>query len=730
MQAVTRMWAARRPACRLGVRWFSAELEAIRNIGISAHIDSGKTTLTERILFYTGRIKEIHDVRGKDGVGAKMDHMELERERGITITSAATYCNWKVGDQLAHINIIDTPGHVDFTIEVERALRVLDGAVLVACGVGGVQAQTVTVDRQMKRYDVPRIIFVNKLDRYGANPFVVLSQIRQKLGLHAAALQIPIGEENKYAGVACVISRKAYLFDGEKGSSMRVDEVPAELKGQLEEVRNELIEHLADIDDEFAEAYLEGELTEQNFHDAIRRGVISLKFCPMLMGSAYKNKGVQNLLDAVVRYLPHPAEKRNIAFDLDNDEEEIEVQPADPKAPFVGLAFKIQEHPQCGQISYLRVYQGKLSKGDSIVNLGNNKRHTVRRLIRMHSNEIKDVETVGAGDIVAIGGFECESGTCFTDGKVKWAMASMYVPDPVVSLSVSCKGRDEMARFQKALKRFVKEDPTFRVHVDEETQETIVSGMGELHVEVYAERMRREYGLTITTGAPQVHFRETITERADFDYQYKRQSGGRGQYGKVIGYIEPIPEEDDKYMTNEFVNDLTGNDVPPNFHASIQKGFQEVSVNGQLSGHRLLGCRYVVTDGAAHEVDSSDIAFRLAAAGGFQQAFPKAQPIILEPIMKVEITVPSEFQAAGLQSLTHRRGSITNTMPIPGDAVTVEALVPLKDMFGYSNDLRSATQGQGEFVMSFEEYQPMTSDQQEVLVQKYKDKLAGREVEQ
>jgi len=713
----TQLFPAIRPfAATAGV---APAIECIRNFGISAHIDSGKTTLTERILFYTGRIKEIHEVRGKDGVGSKMDWMELEREKGITITSAATYCAWKLpGGTDQHLNLIDTPGHVDFTIEVERALRVLDGAVLVCCGVGGVQSQTITVDRQMKRYEVPRLVFVNKLDRYGADPFLVMAQIRKKLGLTIAALQLPIGEEDQFTGVCDVISGSAHYFEGDHGLTRRVDVVPEEMLARVEKLRAELFELLADLDDEFAEVYLENEdVPETAVHAAIRRTVIARTFCPMLMGSAYKNKGVQNLLDAIVRYLPSPLDRANTALSADDESEVVNLK-TDIAAPLVGYAFKIQDHPQAGQVTYMRVYQGKVTKNDSILNTLSQKRIGVKRLVRMHSNEVRDVQYAGAGDIIALAGVECESGVTFTDGKQKVTCSSMFVPDPVMSVSVSAS-REDQARFQKALKRFLREDPTFRVEHKQDTQETIISGMGELHLDIYCERMRREFQIeSLQTGPPKVNYRETITNKIQYNYTHKKQSGGRGQYGKVMGYFEPIPEDEQGEGQEgiEFVSKLTGQEIPPNYVPAIEKGFRACTMKGLITGHPVIRMRCVLEDGAAHEVDSSEQAFQAAATGAFEEFFGEALPVVLEPLMDVEVTFPSEFQSQTLHTLNQREGSIQTTTSVSADTSTVGAVVPLRRMFGYSSELRSVTQGMGEFSMEFRTYEPMPSHSQEQLV--------------
>jgi len=712
---------------RIPQRCFASAVDVsdtYRNFGISAHIDSGKTTLTERILFYTGKIKEIHEVRGKDGVGAKTDHMELEREKGITITSAATYCSWKTDGQDYHLNLIDTPGHVDFTIEVERALRVLDGAVLVCCGVGGVQSQTITVDRQMKRYNVPRIVFINKLDRYGADPFHVLKQLRTKLSLTVQPIQLPIGEEDNFIGVCDVIARKAHYFEGNSGLTRRVDELPENKRERVEELRAELLETLADLDDEFAEIFLESdEVPEEAIHSAIRRTTLARTFCPMVMGSAYKNKGVQNMLDALVRYLPSPKDKENLAFNADDESEIVELK-TDPVKPFVGYSFKIQDHPTAGQVTYMRIYQGKLSKGDSITNVLNQKRLAVKRLVRMHSNEVRDIPVASAGDIVALAGVDCESGVTFTDGRTRIACSSMYIPDPVMSLAVSAS-RDDQARFAKALKRFQREDPTFTVGTNEETKETIISGMGELHLDIYCERMRREFNVSLKAGAPKVNYREAVTAKISYDYTHKKQSGGRGQYGKVIGHMEPIPEEERDGASEgiEFVSKLAGNEIPPNYVPAIEKGFKEAALKGLLTGHPVINTRVILEDGAAHEVDSSEHAFQQAGTGAFETAFTDAGPVVLEPLMRVEASCPSEFQPAVLQTLNQREGAIQTTAASGMDSSTVEAVVPLRKMFGYSSELRSVTQGQGEFSMEFERYEEMPAQAAEQLSQEYRQRL-------
>ena len=684
------------------------DLKKVRNIGISAHIDSGKTTLTERILYYTQRIHAIHEVRGKDGVGATMDSMELEKERGITIQSAATYCSWKEHD----INIIDTPGHVDFTIEVERALRVLDGAVLILCSVGGVQSQSITVNRQMTRYKVPRIAFINKCDRTGANPERVTRQIRDKLDLNAVMLQLPIGLESDLEGMVDLVSMRAIYFDGEQGDKVRYADIPDELRELAEEKREELLDVVSMYSDELMEAMLEEqEIPEAMVHEAIRRGTLSLEFTPVMVGSAYKNKGVQPLLDAVNLYLPCPTDIENIALDLDKDEAEVVVT-NNPDDDLVALAFKLEDG-RYGQLTYIRTYQGTLRKGDTIVNTRTGKKVKVGRLVRMHADEMEEIEEAGSGDIVALFGVDCASGDTFCGGGLNWSMSSMHIPAPVISLAIKPVDNKAQVNMSKALNRFTKEDPTFRTYVDHETNETIISGMGELHLEVYIERMKREYKAEVEVGAPQVAYRETITTRADFDYTHKKQTGGSGQFGRVGGYLEPLEEEE-----YEFVDEIVGGVIPREFISSCDKGFKKALDKGSRIGAPITGVRVVINDGASHSVDSSDVAFQLAAIGAFKQGYPKAKPVILEPIMKVAVEGPSEFQGAIMGSLNQRRGMIVGTFE-EGNYTVVEAEMPLAEMFGYSTTLRSLTQGKAEFTMEFATYKPVPKSVSEELIKEY-----------
>ncbi len=686
----------------------SIDLSKVRNIGISAHIDSGKTTLTERILFYTNRIHAIHEVRGKDGVGAKMDSMELEKERGITIQSAATHCSWKD----ININIIDTPGHVDFTIEVERALRVLDGAVLILCSVGGVQSQSITVNRQMTRYKVPRIAFINKCDRTGANPERVTQQLRDKLELNAHMMQLPIGLENDLAGVVDLVTMKAVYYEGENGEVIRIAEIPEAMRELAQARREALLEEVSMFSDELMEIMVEeGEIDTQLICDAVRKGTLALQFTPVFIGSAYKNKGIQSLLDAVREYLPCPTDVENFALDLKNQESEVRVT-NDPDDPLVALAFKLEDG-RYGQLTYVRTYQGVLRKGDTIYNSRTGKKVKVGRLVRMHSDEMEEIESCGSGDIVAMFGIDCASGDTFTDDRISYSMTSMHIPEPVISLAVIPVDNKAQINMSKALNRFTKEDPTFRAFVDHETGETIVSGMGELHLEVYIERMKREYKAEVQVGAPQVAYRETITARADFNYTHKKQTGGSGQFGRVAGYLEPLEEGD-----YEFVDKIVGGVIPREYIPSCDKGFHKCLEKGVLSGATVTGVRCVINDGAFHAVDSSDIAFQLASIGGFKEGYLKAKPVIMEPIMKVVVEGPTEFQGAVMGSINQRRGMIIGTTD-EGAYTVIEAEVPLSEMFGYSTALRSLTQGKAEFTMEFATFKQVPRGVSEELIKKY-----------
>jgi elongation factor G len=688
----------------------SIDIHKMRNIGISAHIDSGKTTLSERILFYCDKIHQIHEVRGKDGVGAVMDNMELERERGITIASASTQVQWKD----TTINVIDTPGHVDFTVEVERSLRVLDGAILVLCSVGGVQSQSITVDRQLKRYHVPRIAFVNKCDRTGANPFKVRMQLREKLGLNAYMMEIPIGLEDKLEGVVDLVTMKAIYFEGDSGTQLRYAEIPAHLVDDAHKYREELLDAASMFDDELMEAVMEGTETEEMINRAIRKGTLAEQFVGVFLGSAHKNKGIQPLLDAVVKYLPDPTNVTNTALDLDNNEAPV-VLTCNENDPCVALGFKLEDG-QYGQLTYVRVYQGTLKKGDELYNTRSRKKFKIGRLVRMNSASMEDINEGCPGDIVALFGIECASGDTFCGGKLNYSLASMYVPEPVISLAITPKDKKAADQMAKALNRFTKEDPTFQTYVDPESNQTIIKGMGELHLEVYVERMKREYKCEVETGAPQVAYRESITAQSDFNYTHKKQTGGSGQYGRVAGFMEPLEGKD-----YEFVDAIKGGSIPNEYIPSCDKGFKSAMSKGSLIGAPIVGVKMTINDGQYHPVDSSDMAFQVAALGAFREAYMKAKPVILEPIMKVSLEGPSEFQGNIFAIINQRRGIIVSSTEDDAFA-RVDAEVPLSEMFGFSTILRSLTQGKAEFSMEFEKYGKVPNSISEELIKEYEEK--------
>lgn len=612
---------------------------------------------------------------------------------------------------------------MDFTIEVERALRVLDGGVLVLCGVSGVQSQSLTVDRQLKRYHVPRLAFINKLDRQGSNPWKVIQDLRDILKLNAAPLQIPVGLENEHNGVIDLIEKKMYTFEGDYGEKVRTSPIPDSYANLVEEKTLEMIEKVADVDDEIAELFLMEEKPDvDTLKAAIRRQTIACKFVPVFMGSAFKNKGVQALLDGVVDYLPEPIEKPCYAFDRSKEEEQIKLS-CDPKDPLLALAFKLEETP-FGQLTYMRIYQGTLKKSTYITNVNDGKRIKIPRIVRMHANEMEDITEAKAGEVVAMFGVDCRSMDTFSDGPTTLAMSSMFVPEPVMSLAVSPKSSLKMDAFAKALSKFTKEDPTLRLRIDEISKETILSGMGELHLEVYVERMKREYNVECNVGQPKVNYKETVNKKITFDWLHKKQTGGSGQYAKVIGFIEPLTPEEVKELgySVEFDNRCVGMNIPPQFIPSCEKGFHDAMIEGGLVGGAVERVRVVLTDGASHSVDSSDLAFRTAMAHAVRDAMRKAQPSILEPIMKVEVNIPSEFQGAIVGALNRRMGLILSSdINEDGSGVNIDAEVPLASMFGYSTEIRSMTQGKGEFSMEYSHHAPVRIDVQEELVKKYKE---------
>jgi len=708
-----------------------------RNIGISAHIDSGKTTLTERVLFYCDMIHKIEDVRG-GGDGAKMDHMELEKEKGITITSAATTVFWKgIGGNIScaegfdkdiRINIIDTPGHVDFTVEVERSLRVLDGAILVLCSVSGVQSQSITVDRQMKRYNVPRLCFLNKMDRMGANPFKGVAALKEKLNHNAILMQLPIGAEENFTGVVDLITRKAMYFDGSEGQDVRFEEAPAEMADEIEEHRNAMIDAVCEFDDEIMEKYLEGEEpTEEELHKCVKAGVNTLALTPVFMGSAFKNKGVQPLLDAVARYLPSPLEAARPTAVNEDKGERVELEPT-KDAGLVCMAFKITDE-QFGQLTYTRIYRGTLNKGDTIWNTRTKKKVRVGRMVRMNSNDRDNIDETHAGDIIAMVGIDCASGDTFvgSENDMHLSCEGMHIPIPVIELSLSIKDKADQTKLSKGLGRFIKEDPTFHVFTDEESGETRIAGMGELHLEIYVERLKREYKCDVIVGAPQVNYRETINAEAQFDYTHKKQTGGSGQFGQVAGILRPLTDEnkDTEDQIFKFHNEIKGGSIPTEFIGACEKGFGDVMDKGPLAAFPLINCEVFLKDGKAHDVDSSDMAFRIASRQAMRQAVNKANPVILEPIMKVEATTPDEYQGSVIGDLSSRRGIIQGSETEPGGEVIINAEVPLSEMFGYSSELRSMSAGKASYTMEFSRYGECPSNIAEKVMAERKEKLAN-----
>jgi elongation factor G len=714
-------------------------LSKIRNIGISAHIDSGKTTLSERILFYCKKIHKIEEVRG-GGDGATMDHMELEKEKGITITSAATTVEWfglnREGIPLAEgdqkditINLIDTPGHVDFTVEVERSLRVLDGAILVLCSVAGVQSQSITVDRQMRRYKVPRLAFFNKMDRMGANVFNGIKALKEKLNHNPVLMQLPIGAEENFKGVVDLIVMKAYYFDGDNGETVREEAIPADLLDMAKEYRDKMLDQISEFNDKMMEDLLEGkEIPLEVIHETVKRGAQSLKMTPVYLGSAFKNKGVQLLLNAVARYLPSPVSCEKPRAIDSNDGKTITLDP-NPDKPFIGMAFKITEE-QFGQLTYTRIYQGTLKKGETVYNTRTGKKVRVGRLVRMHSNDRENIDEAGPGDIVAMVGVDCASGDTFVgdDSISHLSLESMHVPVAVIELSVKAKDKDNQVKMSKGLQRFMKEDPTFHVFTDEESGETRIAGMGELHLEIYVERLKREYKAEVDVGAPQVNYRETIRKTSKFDYTHKKQTGGAGQFGQVVGEIRPLAEDkkETEAQVFKFTNEIRGGSIPSEFIGSCEKGFKDVMDKGPLAAFPLINVDVSLQDGKYHDVDSSDLAFRIAARMGMRQAVRNADPVLLEPIMKVEVETPNDYQGFVIGDLSSRRGIIQGSESNDtGDAI-ITALVPLSEMFGYSTDLRSGTAGKATYTMEFSRYSECPSNVQEKVIADRKEKLAAQ----
>jgi elongation factor G len=693
------------------------DLSKLRNIGISAHIDSGKTTLSERILYYAGRIHRMQEVRGGDG-GATMDHMELERERGITITSAATSLQWN-----GHgINLIDTPGHVDFTVEVERSLRVLDGAVLVLCAVGGVQTQSMTVDRQMKRYGVPRIAFINKMDRTGSNPLSVVEQIKNKLGSDAVLLQYPIGEGQNFEAIVDLIAMKLVQFSGEQGEKIEHVEVPADIQDDVEAARQQMLESLSMYSDELMELLLsEAEVPEELIHKIVREATQAQELTPVMLGTAFRNKGVQLLLDAVVRYLPSPVEREIKATDPIDPEKTIKLEP-DPSRPTVAMAFKIVDDPY-GQLTFVRVYQGTLNKGEMYFNQRTGRKERFSRIVRMHADEREEVDSAAAGDIVAVMGIDSASGDTYAAEPKFCTLENIFVAEPVIKMAIEPLNRGGADKLGKALQRFRKEDPTFRVFTDAETNETVIAGMGELHLEIYIERIRREFGVEVSVGAPKVSYRESPTKSAKFDFKHKKQTGGSGQYAHIVGMIEPLPDDAEEIFV--FEDTVTGGRIPKEYIPAVERGMRDATVKGPLAGFPIEGVKVTLEDGSYHEVDSSDMAFMICGRNCFNETFLRMKPALLEPIMTVSIECPDEFQGAVVGDVSSRRGQIVSTESIEG-TTTIMAEVPLAETFGYSTDLRSMTQGQGVFQLELARYRKVPSSIQETIIEeKKKASLVG-----
>jgi elongation factor G len=690
------------------------DLAKIRNIGISAHIDSGKTTLSERVLFYAGRIhrmQEVHDA------GATMDYMDLERERGITITSAATTVEW--GE--ATVNLIDTPGHVDFTVEVERSLRVLDGAVLVLCAVAGVQAQSITVDRQMRRYRVPRLAFINKMDRAGADPERVTRQLHDKLGCDAVLMQWPVGREGDFAGVIDLVTAQAVYFDGPQGQEVRREAIPAELADEAEHARRHLLESLSMYSDELLELLLsEKPVPEALVHDVIRSAVHSQQLTPVFLGSAYRNKGVQPLLDAVVRYLPSPKDCTYTALSHGDAEQSLPLEP-DPELPTVAMAFKTVEDPY-GALTFMRIYQGKFLKGETYYNQRTGRKERFGRILRMHADERKEIDAAYAGEIVAVLGVDSASGDTYASEPKYCTLQKMYVPEPVIKMAIEPAARDGADRLAKALQRFRREDPTLHVSTDEETAETIIAGMGELHLEVYVERIRREFGVAVKVSPPRVNYREAPTRAIEFNVRHKKQTGGAGQFAHIVGRLDVLPDDAEEQFL--FDDEVTGGRIPKQYIPAVEKGFRKSIVKGPVAGYPVVGLHVILEDGSYHDVDSSEMAFSICAQTAMRENFVRTKPVLLEPVMRIEIECPSQFQGSVVGDLTSRRGLIVAT-EMQGPSVRIEGEVPLACTFGYSTDLRSLTQGQGTFAMEFHRYKALPANLEKEVIAERKAQLAG-----
>jgi len=680
------------------------ELARYRNIGIVAHVDAGKTTTTERVLFYTGvshKLGEVHDG------AATMDWMEQEQERGITITSAATTCFWsgmsKQFDQ-HRINIIDTPGHVDFTIEVERSLRVLDGAVVVLCGSSGVQPQTETVWRQANKYEVPRMVFVNKMDRTGADFFMVVKQLKERLGANAVPMQINIGAEDDFKGVVDLVKMKAIMWnEADQGMTFEYEEIPADLVDSANEWRENLLDAAAEASDELMEKYLEeGDLSEEELKGALRQQTLAGEIVLVSCGSAFKNKGVQAVLDSVIEYLPSPQDVKAIEGVLNDKDETVATRPASDDAPFAALAFKIATDPFVGTLTFMRVYSGVVCQGDGVYNPVKGRRERIGRMVQMHANDREEIKEIRAGDIAAaIGMKDVTTGDTLCDMKEIITLERMEFPDPVISIAVEPRSQPDQEKMGVALGKLAAEDPSFRVETDEETGQTIISGMGELHLDIIIDRMRREFSVDCNVGKPQVAYREKISSMVEIDHKFAKQSGGRGQYGHVVIRFEPAQSEDDDGL--EFVNEISGGSIPREFIPAIEKGIAEQMQNGILAGYPLLGLKATLFDGSFHDVDSNEMAFKIAASQATRLLGQQGDPVLMEPMMKVEVVTPEDYMGDVIGDLNRRRGIIQGMEDIPAGKV-VNASVPLAEMFGYATDLRSASQGRATYSMEFENY--------------------------
>ena len=681
-------------------------LERTRNIGIMAHIDAGKTTLTERILYYTGVNYKIGDTH--EGT-ATMDWMEQEQERGITITSAATTCHWTMEDHtkpkqgaLEHrINIIDTPGHVDFTVEVERSLRVLDGAVGVFCAKGGVEPQSENVWRQADTYNVPRMAFINKMDILGANFFGAVDQIRDRLGKNAIILQLPIGKEDEFKGIIDLFEMEAYIYNDDKGEDITITEIPEDMKAQAEEYHTELVEKICDLDDELMMIYLDGEEPSiEDMKKALRKGTCECTAVPVCCGSAYKNKGVQKLLDAVLEYMPAPTDVPDITG-VDEEGNEV-VRHSSDDEPFSALAFKIMADPFVGKLAFIRVYSGTLNSGSYVLNATKNKKERVGRILQMHANKREELDKVYSGDIAAAVGLKTTTtGDTICDEQHPVILESMEFPEPVIELAIEPKTKNDQGKMGDALAKLAEEDPTFRAHTDQETGQTIIAGMGELHLEIIVDRLLREFKVEANVGAPQVAYKETFTKAVDVDSKYAKQSGGRGQYGHCKVKFEPMDPNGEE--TFKFESTVVGGAIPKEYIPAVGEGIEEASKAGILGGFPVLGVHATVWDGSYHEVDSSEMAFHIAGSMAFKDAMKKGDPVLLEPIMKVEVTMPEEYMGDVIGSLNAKRGQIEGMDDLGGGKI-VRAFVPLAEMFGYSTELRSSTQGRGNYSMFFEKY--------------------------